>query len=217
MEINLFTTFYIDKNPERQAELDFCLKKNLNAGFTNVVILVESEDVLSYIKENTQYEEFLVIGKHSRPSFNDFLFEMDKPEYSKAVNIISNTDIFFEDLDIYRQVYKDENNARTSLALSRWDYFANGSSVHFDRWDSQDTWVFYGNTKFRTSIDFTMGVAGCDNRFAHEIKQNGYNVINPSKTIKTYHYHETNIRNYLDDSGIPKDRVPEPYLLVIPI
>ena len=60
-------------------------------------------------------------------------------------------------------------------------------------------------------------VHNCDNRLAHDIQSHGYNVINPSHTIKTYHLHNSNIRNYLNDRNEPIERIPQPYLLVNPI
>jgi Ca2+-binding EF-hand superfamily protein len=60
-------------------------------------------------------------------------------------------------------------------------------------------------------------VHNCDNRLAYDIQAHGYNVINPCHTIKTYHLHNSNIRNYLNDKNEPIERIPQPYLLVNPI
>ena len=37
---------------------------------------------------------------------------------------------------------------------------------------------------------------GCDNRIAYIFYDNGYNVINNTTNIKTYHLHNTQIRDY---------------------
>jgi len=60
-------------------------------------------------------------------------------------------------------------------------------------------------------------VHNCDNRLAYDIQAHGYNVINSCHTIKTYHLHNSNIRNYLNDKNEPIERIPQPYLLVNPI
>jgi hypothetical protein len=88
--------------------------------------------------------------------------------------------------------------------------------VLFDRADSQDTWIFKGGVNQVSGADFTMGIAGCDNAIAHLLEQHGYNVINPSRTIKTYHLHLTNIRNYTDISGNAIQRIQPPYKLINP-
>ena len=45
--INLFTNYYIDKNSDRQKEIDLCLAKNLSNKLLNVVVL-DSQARLTY-------------------------------------------------------------------------------------------------------------------------------------------------------------------------
>jgi len=213
MNVNLFTSFYIDKQSLRQEELEFCLRKNSKVGFDNLIFLLQYEEDrvrLDSILDGVE-STWSVLGV--RPTFNDFFTYMDKPHFSDSINVLTNSDIFFEDLQLLKDFYSVTKDRKHCLALSRWDATSNGY-VHFDRADSQDTWVFYGNPNIRTSIDFTMGVAGCDNRLAYEIQQCGYSVSNPSKTIKSLHQHESNIRNYLKDNGEPIVRIPPPYHLI---
>lgn len=226
MNINLFTTFYKDKNEGRFNELVFCFNKNVLAKFNNIVILVESMDdcvLVSKVYANAtanllaHIPTLKIVNSCKRPSFNDFFIEMENEKYKDSINVLSNTDIFFDTNSLERiKHYLDFASLNTFLALSRWDYYPDGSSVHYDRADSQDTWVFKGNPKIRTSTEYTMGEAGCDNRLAFELNESNYNVVNPSKSITSYHYHNTNIRNYIVDGQVIK-RVPPPYLLVEPI
>ncbi len=55
-------------------------------------------------------------------------------------------------------------------------------------------------------------VHNCDNSIAHHLERAGYNVINPCKKIITIHLHDGNEHNYT-----AQDRVPPPYLRVLPI
>ena len=225
MNINLFTTFYRDKNEARFNELVFCFNKNVLAKFNNIVILVESKedyDLVSSVYANATanllaHIPTLTVGNIAqRPSFNDFFAVMRSEKYKDSINILSNTDIFFDSNSLEAiKHYFDFAPLGTCLALSRWDYYPDGSSVHYDRADSQDTWCFKGNPNFKTDKEYTMGEAGCDNKLAFELKQANFNVVNPSKSIKTYHYHNTNIRNYIVDGQVIK-RIPPPYLLVEP-
>jgi hypothetical protein len=80
-------------------------------------------------------------------------------------------------------------------ALSRWDLDEDMKAKHHNTWDSQDTWIFKNSIK-SGNYDIPLGIPGCDNRIAYELKEAGYEVINPSKTVKTYHYHLSNYRSY---------------------
>jgi hypothetical protein len=102
------------------------------------------------------------------------------------------------------------------LALSRWEIqnLEKNISTHFDRDDSQDTWIFLGSVNNINLADFTLGVCGCDNKIAYLLGENGYYVINPSKTLKTYHLHLTNVRNYLNVVGEATERIPPHYKLI---
>jgi hypothetical protein len=223
MNINLFTTFYRDKNEARFNELVFCFNKNVLAKFNNIVVLTESKEdyeLVSKVYANATtnllaHIPALTVGNMLvRPPFNDFFAEMRSEKYKDSINILSNTDIFFDSNSLEAIKHYFENSvSNTCIALSRWDYYPDGSAVHYDRADSQDTWCFLGNPKIRTSTEYTMGEAGCDNRLAFEINEANYNIVNPSKSIKSYHYHNTNIRNYVVNGEVIK-RVPPPYLLL---
>jgi hypothetical protein len=214
MGINLFTQYYSDKNIERQHELFYCLGKNTSNNFQKIIVLVENEERKKIVQQYFPTCESINVGK--RASFNDFFAIMGKDEYSNDINVMSNSDIFFDDLDIIKE-YIANVPKNTCLALSRYDYHSDNNIVPFLRADSQDTWIFNGNPNIHTELEYGMGFGGCDNRLAHDIQAHGYNVINPCHTIKTYHLHNSNIRNYLNDKNEPIERIPQPYLLINPI
>ncbi len=93
--------------------------------------------------------------------------------------------------------------------MTRYD-IKDGEPVFFDRWDSQDSWWFKGAMK-NINAPFNLGHPGCDNSLAYLLKQAGYNVTNPSRTVKTYHLHSNDTRNWWGKSVIP-----EPYFLITP-
>ena len=209
MNVNIFTGFYVDENKSRNAELKFCINKNVSAGI-NLVFLLESKHLKALPDSFCIYFKFPF---EHRPTFNDFFEAASLPFFANDINIISNSDIFFEDIESLIQYPFSEKDC---LALSRWDYHFNSKPTPFHRSDSQDSWIFKGVPKIKLEEDFCMGIPGCDNRIAYEINKAGYNSINPCSVIKSYHVHESNIRNYLDDNGNRKDVVPPPYLLVNP-
>lgn len=168
--INLFTNYYKGTNPVRQKEIDLCLYHNLSNRFLNTMVL------------NCQ----------DRLTFKFFFDKINKITSENDINIVANSDIYFDEgVQLVSTISPIQ-----CYALSRWDVLSDGSVKHFNRPDSQDTWVFRGKIKADVQADFNMGFRGCDNRLAHELKRAGYDVINPSITIKSYHVQNSNIRNY---------------------
>lgn len=181
--IRLLYNYYEDKNPVRKKEIDFCLNKNLANPHLNVVIVESSE----------------------KPRYDTMFQKLNSLTQPDDINIIANSDIFFDDTILIAERHLQ---ARDVYALTRWDWVNEHNIKFFDRRDSQDTWMWKG--KMEGVIGgFTLGRRGCDNRIAHEFRDSGHRVMNPSRTIKTYHVHNSNVRNYSHN-----DFVHGPYLHV---
>jgi hypothetical protein len=206
---NLLVNFYIDKNESRNLELETCFIENLNNPSIDKIIMFCEEKDFENISSKLNFYKVTQIITNKRPTYNDY-FALTKKE---DINIIANLDIILPEETINKA--KTYLNNKTCLALSRWDLI-NKTSIHFNRSDSQDTWIFMGEVPKINGADFTLGVAGCDNSIAYLLESNGYNVINPSKTLKTLHLHESNIRNYINNLGKAKETIPPPYKLVNP-
>lgn len=186
--IRLIYNYYEDKNFLRKKEIDFCLQKNLDNELLTTVI-VESA---------------------AKPTYNYFFEKINKLTTPDDINIICNSDIFFDETISLLPKYLTNNPKKQMFALSRWDWHNQDDIVFFNRPDSQDTWIVKGNIE-NVYGDFTLGKRGCDNRIAYEFYKAGYTVVNPSKSIKSYHVHNSGIRNYTF-----ADLVPEPYLTIHP-
>jgi|688.fasta_scaffold46866_2 hypothetical protein len=223
MKYNLFVNYYTDKNPERQKEIDFCFEQNLNnEKFNCCYVIINGEDSKKYdgiISRTIQRDKILHRRvMQERPTYNDY-FDITERYFNQPdnINIICNSDIVIckDTMEVIEQYVNTSNKA---LALSRWDvsdmsnYQSN--AVLFNRADSQDTWIFKGGVPNVEGADFTMGIAGCDNSIAYLLESAGYSLVNPSLSIKTYHIHLSNIRNYINGENI--QRVPPPYVLVPP-
>jgi len=207
----LFTTYYQAKSQDRQAEYDFCIEKNKVADFDKIFLFVENEIDLKAAEKF----EVEVINIQKRPTFKDFFDFIESQEFSESINIVANTDIFFLNMQQVDRNLHRLIKGQTCFALSRYEYHLNRPSHLFDRPDTQDTWIFNGNQILSKvqNIDFTMGVAGCDNRLAHELKMAGFEVMNPSRTVQTFHLHDSPIRTFIEGEI---QRVPPPYLLLHP-
>ncbi len=182
--IRLFYNYYEDKHPLRKREIDACLQKNQeNKLITTVVLKCDT-----------------------KPTYEYFFEQINKVTGPDDINIICNSDIFFDEtIELANHI-----KHKQLFALSRWDYLHPWRIVFFDRADSQDTWIVRGKVE-GVFGSFTLGTRGCDNRIAHEFNKAGYEVLNPGKSIKTYHLHNSGIRNYT-----MADVVPPPYLTVKP-
>ena len=88
--IRLITSYYIDKNKERQLEIDECLKNNIdNVYIDEILLLCES-------LPNIKHRKIKII-ETNRPTFKNFLFYINKNTSEDDINILANTDIFFDD------------------------------------------------------------------------------------------------------------------------
>ena len=150
-----------------------------------------------------------------RATFTE-MFALCRPD---AVNVIANSDIYFERDNLRRMA--EAITPRDCFALSRWDVDENGWGQLWNHADSQDAWVFHG-VPDGIVADFPMGVPGCDNHLAWLIFQAGYNLRNPSLTFRAYHLHNVKWRSYLAEpdgearGGQKIERIPPPYKLIKP-
>lgn len=183
--IRLFYNYYEDRNHKRKQEIDHCFQKNLHNRHINVIV-IESSHKLTY---------------------NYFFERINQVVEPNDVSVICNSDIYLDDTITLTQHMRHDQ----FFALSRWDILKNGEAVFTNRRDSQDVWIVRGPVR-KINGNFTLGMRGCDNRIAHEAAKAGYHVLNPSRSIKTYHVHNSNIRNYTFNDPA----VPEPYMTVDP-
>lgn len=200
--INLFTSYFITANPERQKEIDQCLLYNLRCkDIGHVYLLIEAPMELK-ILVHRKITTILIKG---RPTYNVFFEIINRTAGKDEWNIISNSDIYFDETLNHLGKYGHKD----CLALTRWE--VKPHCIEFlNRVDSQDCWIVKGHV-INVSGNFALGTCGCDNAIAYKFFAGGYNVINPSKTLKTYHLHNSNIRTY--DTN---HKVPQPYKLLTP-
>lgn len=201
--ISLFTTYYSEKNLQRKKEIDFCLETNRANSYIERIYLF-NESI-----ERFNDPKIITVQISKRPCFNNFFDLINSVTDDDGINIISNSDIYFDD----SLKYVLEYNKKKALALTRWNT-AGKPTLQSTFFYSQDTWVFFGKVN-NVKADFQIGSVGGDNRLAYEIKVAGYKVSNPALTIKTYHFHTDTFRN-----SYPSDfagRVPSPYYYPMPV
>ena len=189
--INLFINYFEHGNADRKKELEYCLEKN---------------------KKNKLINNIIIVNRGERATYGDFFRAM--VPYSKDVNIIANTDIYFDETIEFANQIKQKQ----CYALTRWELYG-GTVMSFNQrhgrpsppqW-SQDAWIFRGvvrpenydnviavnnATRGSESIPFYLGIPGCDNKIAALLREKGYTVTNPSLVIKAIHLHKNSSRSY---------------------
>lgn len=207
MAINLYYNYFKSVFPERIPEIDYCFKMSVEDKNIDRIYLF---DETRAIGETDKIKPVHIDKRlHFRDYFN-FMNTVTKPE---DVNIIINTDCYFDHSSSHLLNNIKQNEA---WCLSRWHV---RSLNPFDSFPvdknpfSHDGWVFRGNIKNIKQCDWMLGVPGCDSRIAFEIKDAGYDVRNPMLSVKLYHVHMSEKRSY-DAAGSGSGRIHGNYFAV---
>lgn len=193
---NLFISLF--NNPVRNKEYHECLRRNSKSGlFDNIFVIAEGdENWFDYLPSDVFIS---ILPINTRPTFRSFFNAINVITGDDDINIIANSDIYFKDIPFTPRFNE-------CFALTRYE-----PTFFLNRADSQDVWMFRGRVNLPQYCDFGMGVPGCDNRISYELRAAGYEVTNPSLSIKTYHLH----KHPTDHSKAAK-RIAPPYLKLTP-
>lgn len=190
-KLHLMINYYVDKDVDRRAELDFCVQANLaNAHVEQLHCFVSSDvQIPDWLKQNPKC--VLINLKDQRLSYKEAF------DYANA-NLIGQT-VALMNLDIFLDHDCDWPNAKDLfdmsivLCLSRHEFDGIGESKKdptlqsFAYANSQDCWVFRAPIWVK-ECDFKMGMLGCDSAIAHRLKASGYIPVNSPNEFKIHHY-----------------------------
>ena len=205
MKINLITQFYLDTNSDRNIENLKCLEFNLNNKYIDqIYMFLESFDVPSI-----NHKKINLIRLGRRPTFHDLFSFSNELVNGNDIFVIANTDIYFDESINYTKKFLSKNDF---FSLTRWDLTKDNNTVFFNKYHSQDSWIF--KCQIDENIgDFFMGQAGCDNRLLYELKQAGIVLKNPSYSIKSVHVHMSQYRIYHNNPNYEFVEPPYDYIL----
>lgn len=204
MNYNLFLSLYPEQNIDRQKELIICLTNNA-AVFDNIFILTERDSEVKFIPTIKGKAKIFRLPSTVRPTYKTLFDCVNYVCEDSDINIIANADIYFKELEFDLPLNK-------CYALSRYDVMPNSQPVHLARKDSQDCLIFKSKIKIPQYCSFFIGIPGCDNRICRELLVIGYDISNPSLTIKSYHLHAGE-KSYDTATSI---RVQRPYHFLPP-
>jgi len=209
----LLVGFYIDANIARTEEFLECVRRNASNEYIERID-VFLEDPVSPADAQARFPALAsrkvhLVAHGSRLTYSHLLDYANRHLPGAGV-IISNADIFFDET---LALLDEEPLAGRMLCLSRWDQATDGTFRHFDHPESQDAWVFEPPVP-SVAADFCLGKPGCDNRLAYEAERAGLMVLNPSRSVRARHLHNTAIRHYTERERLngPTRLVPASYL-----
>lgn len=206
--IKLYTTYFDASEQSRVHELQSALLRNFNNSIIDkIVIFNENNADLSFIKNKNK---LVCIDIPKRPRFIDFIQYINYNVTKEDVSIIANTDIYFNQSLKFVDKFL---SSKKVLALSRFDLIGNNRIQYYKKWDSQDSWVFKGKISLKGG-EYYLGKPGCDNKIAYESLASGYEVIDNSLDIISYHIHSSDIRTYNIERKT--NVVEKPYLYLLP-
>lgn len=209
-----FITQYYQPDKRRRAEIDACLKKNTECEMIDKILLL-NEKPMGQVHPKIQEK---VIGK--RLTYADvirWIYEEAPPDIYVA---FANADIFLD--DTWRLLWSTDLSTKPKfLALLRWNVDGttqadmDAAKLFGPRPDSQDTWVISSKAVKALkwdweTLNFPFGQGGCDNAITLEMFKQRFLIANPALTLKTYHYHTSEMRTY-----DPRDIVDRPSYLYI--
>lgn len=205
--IRVFTTWYRESRSDRQSEYLTCLQQNLNCEVVDEVCVFDEQSGTL-----PTHPRLKVRSVSQRPTYSQFFAWINETAAADDWSVIANTDICF-DRSLRMLEFCSPKSARV-FALSRWDVHADQSCRLFDRGDSQDSWLFRGPVR-NVQGDFPLGVYDCDNKIAWELRQAGYEVVNPALSLRSYHHHQCGYRSY-EQKPAPDYGIRPPFLYVEP-
>jgi len=198
----LITQTWTPANAKRAAEIQMCLERNAENPLIDKIILLQEKEQTIVNKKVEQR----IIGK--RLTYADVMrailtFPPD------VIVVFANADIFLD------SSWKDLwtlNLDNVCLALRRYELPASGNmdnpelvsslaSPSASLAASQDCWVVRAEDVQRhpnpiADLDFPFGKLSCDNVFALRMLQKKFLVVNPARSLITWHVHASNIRTY---------------------
>ncbi len=210
----MISQYYVPSRAKRAREVSHCLKKNVENPLLDKIVLLNEEDLSTKFPVQSPKIQQEILGH--RLTYGDVIGWIQKNVPENVLVVFANSDIY---LDNSWRILWSVNMENKFLSLLRYDMTENGmeetAKLFGPRPDSQDTWVVLSDSVKKTkwdmnALDFTFGRAGCDNAINVEMLRAKFLVANPALSLKTYHVHASEIRNY-----DPKDIVDKPMYFYI--
>lgn len=181
----LIINWYIDPDPKRHEELEECLLRNIDNPYIERIIALSEEGT-----EIVDHPKVMPVAFDGRPSYTDF-FRIGN-QYD-GVKVLANSDIFFDDTIELANRIKE----RQFFVLCRYEVDVSGNVKFSDNIGMHDVWIWRGINNIQTSMG--LGRWGCDHHIAGLMVREGWAVFSPSKSIRSFHLHNSGVRRYVQE------------------
>ena len=206
----LVTQFFRHADASRNAEILECLRRNVVEPLVDRIVLLNETDESGEWKdwgEKSTSEKITQVVIQKRLTYAHVLQFVHDEVPPNVFVILANADIYVGPTisNLWSVNMEDR-----MMALLRWDIKNGEEELFGPRADSQDSWIFLSSSvQSKTwpyaTFDFPLGKPGCDNAFAAHMLRQRFVLCNPSLTLKTYHLHESGIRNHNKRDAIRSD------------
>jgi hypothetical protein len=208
VKLAFVTSYYRAEQEERASEVDVAFASLVrNPIISQVHVIVEPKDqpLPSFAANSPKVIQHPI---SQRPLVGDFIqFICDHQELHDYRVLFANSDIAFDtSLDYFTKI-SDKVFDSTFYAITRQELVPEVGITYspLDLYGSSDTWVFKPRTicqdkvklkEIVSNLNYPLGRLGGENRMLYEIERQypKLNWVNPCKSIRTIHIHDSNIR-----------------------
>jgi hypothetical protein len=206
--LHLITQYCNPKLPARQAEYDYCLRRNLqNPWIAKVHNLVESQTIVP--GEFRQHKKYIEHPLGHWMTYADALAYAAERLSGQSV-CLANLDIFLDDQTTKWSDITPLLDASIVLCLSRTEFDGNGKTYKdpglaaLGFANSQDAWIFRPPLP-ADNCDFEIGTLGCDNAFADRIKRAGRFPLNAATRFEIFHFDQCRGKSFANQAQVHAD------------
>ncbi len=193
MQIVVYSQYYRTRTPERQLEIDECLRRNLNhPGISRMVLFCESD--APPVPEGTVPVE--VVRSDERITYAEWFRWVQRQ--GSGIGLLLNADIYLD--EGLEHLAATCNTPEAFLALTRYNPGHAGFHLNdYPHW-TQDVWGVRADAELPDSLlyasSFPLGFPGCDNRIAYVMWSHGFSVRNPCYHVRSVHLQASTARAY---------------------
>ena len=199
----LITTYYDSDNLYRNNEIIQCLiNNNNNKHIKRIYLLNDKIYPLDFLQDDSKIIQIIVDNDNKKRLGFDYAFSFINSTLIGQKCILANSDIFFDN-SLSNLEHFNLNNY--FLSLSRYEDI---NKTQLSQAWSQDTWIFNSPCRIDKNLcKFKFGTLGCDSKLNYLAYKENYNIVNPSKTIFSFHLHASNVRTYDKEYRIDKPHI----------
>jgi hypothetical protein len=212
--ITLISQYFVHQTPHRAAEVQYCLRRNLDNECIDEIHLL-NERAYSRQELGVDIERYgrrvRLVDEPERLTYRTVFDYVERAGLAGYV-IIANADIFFD--KTVREVRETQlRTTKSMLAQLRFDVAIRPFGlppkrrIFGPRSDSQDAWIFHTDwnvpASAREQFDFQLGYPGCDNLFAQRAHDAGYALRNAPYQVRCLHYHTRDGRSWKEQEPLP--------------